>query len=156
MKAPALLRRSERATRPERVAKPPFVAPVAASKDPDPIDEQIASLLESVSSDNEAQAAVLNRDVGPDRVTATDGPPATAIPEAPRPRRRARISQTRPARARPAVSETVKDTLSGLASELPRPYRSYTVRIAFAIALFSIAVAFLIVYLMSALARGLG
>ena len=74
MKGSAFLEESEGATRrAERVS--------------DPIDEQIASLLESVSTKQEAQA-VMDPDVGRDPAAASDEPPATALTNVPsRPRR---------------------------------------------------------------------
>jgi hypothetical protein len=147
MRAPASLRESE-----------PLEP---ASGAPDPIDEQIASLLESVSSKHEAPLAVAKPDVRPDakpdvrpdRVAAREKLSATAPTEAPRPRRRARSTKTRTARRPDRLSDTVKETLSGIAIEWPRPYVSYTVKMAFlwvTIALISIGVGLLIFYLMSA------
>lgn len=140
MKAPAL--RSKRASRrDERVAKALSTPPRPASSVLDPIDEQIASLLESVSSKHEAQPAAVEPDVRPDRVAAREGLSAIALPETLRPRRRARSTQTRTARRPDRFSETVS---------------SYTVKSAFAIVLYSIAVGLLIFYLMSDLGRPLG
>ena len=152
MKAPAFLQGSESATRrAERVAKTLSVAPEPASNVSDPIDEQIASLLESVSSKLQAQTTGMNSDVRPDRVVAREGLWATAsrryrnLVDAPR---------SSPARTVPRPHRlTVRQALSGIAIELPRPYRSYIVRRAFsliAIALCGIAIAFLIVYFMPA------
>lgn len=173
MKAPAFL--FERASRRTgRVAKKRSRRPKPTSSGWDPIDEQLASLLETVSAENETQAAVIEPDVRPDRVVARTEPPATAPPKAARPHRPARSTRKRAARrpdyrfsetVREAVyrtraarrpdyrfSATVREALSGFAVELPRPYVPYTVRMAFswlAVALFSIAVGFLI-YLISA------
>ena len=152
MKAPAFLQGFVGGTRHgERVPKTQSVPPEPASNVSDPIDERIASLLESVSSKHEARAAVMNPDVRPDRVAARKGLSATAPPEIPRPGRRALSIPTftvpRPHRL------AVRQALSGIEIELPRPYLPYTVRQAFsliAIVLFSIAVGLLIVYLVPA------
>jgi hypothetical protein len=154
MKAPAFLQGFVGATRrAERVAKALSEPPEPAAIVSDPIDERIASLLESVSSKHEAQAAVMNPRVRPDRVTARKGVSATTLPEIPRPGRRALSTPTRTVPRRRPHRLTVRQALSGIAIELPRPYLPYTVRQAFsliAIVLFSIAVGFLIVYLVPA------
>jgi hypothetical protein len=162
MKAPAF--RSKRASRrAERGAKPLSAPPRPSSTALDPIDEQIASLLECLSSNHQPQPAAVDPDVRPARVSSANRPRRTALAKVRRPRRRARTTR-RPhmgAALRPArVSETVRDALSGIAVELPRPYlfdtRPYlfdTVKMAFsllAIVLCSIAVGWLIVYFMSA------
>ena len=64
MKALALLQRPERAIRRgERTARTPFVPPEPASKALDAIDEQIATLLDGVSSKHKAQSAVASPNV---------------------------------------------------------------------------------------------
>jgi hypothetical protein len=154
MKAPAF--RSKRARRrAERGAKPPSVPARPSSTVLDPIDEQIASLLECLSK-HQPQPAAVEPDVRPARVSSANRPRRTALAKVRRPRTRAR-STRRPhmgAALRPArVSETARDVLSGIAIELPRPYLFDTVKMAFsllALVLCSIAVGWLIVYFMSA------
>jgi hypothetical protein len=156
MKAPAF--RFERASRRAvRAAKRQSASPERASDVSDPIDEQISSLLESVSSKHEAQAAVMDPDfspdrVAPDRVAPSQGPPATPLRkyrdlvDAPEALRRATVP--RPARPR----QTVRQAFSRIAIDLPRPHLSYALRQVFsliAIVLLSIALAFLIVHLMA-------
>jgi hypothetical protein len=156
MKAPAF--RFERASRrAERVAKRQSASPEPASDVLDPIDEQISSLLESVSSKNEAQAAVVDPDFSPDRVAPdgvapSQGPPSTPLRkyrdpvDPPEGLRRARA----PRPARP--SQTVRPAFSRIAIDLPRPHLSYGWRQVCsltAILLLSVALAFLIVHLMS-------
>jgi hypothetical protein len=155
MKAPAF--RSKRASRrSERVAKPLSAPARPSSTALDPIDEQIASLLECLSSNHQPQPTAVEPDVRPARVSSANRPRRTALAKVRRPRRRARTTR-RPhmgAALRPArVSETVRDALSGIAVELPRPHLFDTVKMAFsllAIVLCSIAVGWLIVYFMSA------
>jgi hypothetical protein len=134
MKAPAF--RPERASqRSERVTKTPSVSPEPALDASDAIDEQIASLLESVSS----SATPLRNDRN--RVDAPDA------------LRRATVPRPKP----------VRQALSRIAIDLPRPYvpylplprpylSFYAMRQVFsliAIGLLSIALGFLIVYLMT-------
>ena len=151
MKAPAF--RPERASqRTEHVAKTLSASSEPASDVSDPIDEEIASLLESVSSKDETQAAVMDPDVGRNRVVPRGGPSATPLrkssnrggaPQAPR-----RATVARPHRP----TETVIQALSRIAIDLPRPHLAYAMRQAFslmAVVLLSVALGFLIVYLMS-------
>ena len=153
MKVPAS-QGSEGATRrAERVTKTLSMPPEPASNVSGAIDEQIASLLESVSSKHEVQEVVMDSDVRPDRVAAREGLSATALPKIPRPRRRPRSTPRRKVRRPHRPTETVRQALSGITIQLPRPYLSYTVRQALsllAIVLLSIAVGLLIVYLVPA------
>jgi hypothetical protein len=133
-------------------AKRLSVTPEPAAKAPDPIDEQIASLLESVSSKQKGQAAG-KADGRPDRVAAKGGQSGTARPAPRRRRRRARKTPSLTVSRPHLPTATVRQALAGIAIDLPRPYLAHTLRQAFsliAIVLFSIAVGFLIVYLMSA------
>lgn len=138
--------------RAERVAKRLSEPPESRSNVSSPIDEEIAALLESVSSKHEGQAAIMDASV-PDRVVARRGLPATVRPEMPRSRRPPRRTPPVPRPHQPA--EVVIQALSGIAVELPRlelprPFLSYTVKQAFfliAIVLLSIAVGILVVYL---------
>jgi hypothetical protein len=151
MKAPAF--RPERASqRTEHVAKTLSASPEPASDVSDPIDEEIASLLESVSSNDETQAAVMDPDVRRDRVAPRDGPSATPLRkysdlvDAPEALRRATVP--RPHR----LTETVRQALSRIAIDLPRLDLDYAVRQALsliAIVFVSVALGILIVYLMS-------
>ena len=138
MKAHAF--RSERASqRAKRMAKTRSASPEPATNASDPIDEEIASLLESVSSKHEAQL----RGQG---ISGQRSPTALPSGDARTARRRARVSR----RNRP--TETVSQALSRIAIDLPRPYLSYAVRQVFslmAVVLLSVALGFLIVYLVS-------
>jgi hypothetical protein len=149
MKAHAF--RPERASlRTEHVAKT-----LSASPEPDvsdPIDEEIASLLESVSSKDETQAAVMDPDVRRDRVDPRDGPSPTPLRkysdlvDAPEALRRATV----PRPHRP--TDPVRQALSRIVIDLPRRDLAYAARRAFspiAIMLLSVALGILIVYLIS-------
>jgi hypothetical protein len=170
MKAPAFLQKLEGATgRAERESKTLSAPPRPGASVPDPIDEQIAALLESVSPRSDTRVADSEPEADPVRVAPEKVLTATAPAEAPRPRRQARTAQTRTTRRprrpvsqvfsgrsfelrRPYLSYSVRHAFAGLAYALPRPYLSYTVRRAFwwmAILLFSVAAGFLLVYLMS-------
>ena len=149
MKAPAF--RSDRASRrAQRVAKRLSALPQPPASRPDPIDEQIASLLEIVTSEVETHA-VAQPSARPARAASTNGSPTKVRA----PRRRVRRSQMRTLGHPDRVSETVREAreaIVGVAIALPRPSMPYTVRMAFwwlAIALFSIAFGLLIIYLMS-------
>jgi hypothetical protein len=134
MKVPAFQGSKGATRRAERVAKTLSMPPEPVPNVSVAIDEQIASLLQSVSSKHEAQAAVMDPDVRPDA----------------RPRRRARSTRTRTFRRPHRPTQTVRYALSDITVQLPRPYLSYTVRQAFsllAIVLLSIAVGLLLVYL---------
>lgn len=148
MKAPGF--RHERASqRPEHVAKTLSASPEPASDASDPIDEKIASLLESVSSQDETQAAVVDPDVRREHVPPRDGRPGTP-PRKYRNFGEALRRATVPRQHRP--SETVSQPLSRIAIDLPRPSLAYAARRAFsliAIVALSVATTFLIVYLMS-------
>jgi hypothetical protein len=150
MQAPAF--RPERANqRTEHVAKTLPASHEPASDVLDPIDEEIASLVESVSSKDETQAAVMDPDVRRDRVAPRDGPSATPL------RKYSNFVDAPEARRRPIVprphrpTETVRQALSRIAIDLPRRYLAYAVRQAFSliVVLLSVALGFLIVYLMS-------
>jgi hypothetical protein len=158
MKAPAF--RSERMRRrAERVANGASTRAQPASAVFDPIDVQIASLLESVASDEAQAVAPTPVALRPEvrraaRVAPAKRPKAKAAkPAMTRPPRKltpARKPRTRTIRRRDRFS--VRETLAGIAIELPRPYVSYTVKATIAwmaVILFSLAVGLLIIYLMS-------
>jgi hypothetical protein len=154
MKVPAFQASESATSRAERVAKTLSMPPEPAVNGSGAIDEQIASLLESVSAKHEAQAAIMDPDVRPDRVAAGEGLSATAVPPIPRPRRRARSTPTRTVRRPHRPTEAVRQALSGITIQRPRPYLSYLVRQAafslLAIVLLSIAIGWLIFYLVPA------
>jgi hypothetical protein len=154
MKAPAF--RSERARRrAERVSNGASTRAQPASAVFDPIDVQIASLLESVASDDAQAVAREPIALQPEvrravRVVPANKPRATKPAMARPPRKPARKQRTRTIRRPDRFS--VSDALAGLAIELPRPYLSYTVKATvawIAVILFSLAVGLLIIYLMS-------
>jgi hypothetical protein len=163
MKAPAY--RFERVSqRAKRVPKPQRASLEPASDVSDPIDEEISSLLESISSQHEAQAGEMDRDfrpdIAPDRLAPRQAPPATRLRKSPDPVREPKVPRrvTVPRPARP--SQTVRQALSGIAIDLPyllpRPHLSYGLRHGLgqvfsliAIMLVSAALAFLIVFLVS-------
>jgi hypothetical protein len=164
MKAPAFLQKFEGATEDAEEG-----GSTTLSAPPDPIDEQIADLLETVSPRSDTPVAEPEPEAEPVHVAPEKVPTATAPAEVPRPRRQARTAQRRtPRRQRRTVSEvfsgrsfelrrpylfySVRYSFSGLLFALPRPYLSYTLRRALwwmAIVLFSSAVGLVIVYLMS-------
>jgi hypothetical protein len=154
MKAPAF--RSERAKRRAgRVANGASTRAQPASAVFDPIDLQIASLLESVASDEPqtvAREPVARqpevRRAAP--VAPANKPKATKQPMTRPPRKPSRKRRTRTIRRPDRFS--VSDALAGMTIELPRPYVSYTVKATMAwiaVILFSLAVGLLIIFLMS-------